>query len=108
MDSLAGSGFELRINGAAYSGFFDDKGKIDVPFPGKNTGLKVAVSPTNGIITIKISGATLAEFINPNNNSGKVLLPVVLGMEFKHYHTCEAADDERRAGECKTSRFNTR
>lgn len=88
--SLAGSPFSLRVNFNTYAGTFDANGKVDVAFPGKNKGLKVSVNPTAGLINIKLTGAGIP-YLPPNNqSSGKLTVPAVFCMEFKHYRTCDA------------------
>ncbi len=82
LNSLAGSPFTLRINGAVLSGSFDDKGNI------KNTkGLNVSISTDHASIKIRINGADLSSTVA---SATAKTADVVLSMEFKHYITCEA------------------
>lgn len=89
VDSLAGSAFTLRINGATLTGAFDAKGAF------KSTrGLSVTISPTRSTIQMKIKGADLSSTINAPTAA---TTPVVMSMEFKHYITCEAFTMKQRA-----------
>jgi hypothetical protein len=86
---LAGSDFTLRIGRAAFTGSFDDKGKVFTPFGGKRNGLKVTVSPVSATIAVSVTGADLAAALNTAALAGRATQNVVVLMEFKHYRACE-------------------
>ncbi|MEI6234158.1 MAG: hypothetical protein WCT04_13970 [Planctomycetota bacterium] len=95
VNSLAGSQFTLRINGAKMTGTFDENGVIK-----NQNGLSVTISPTRSTIQIKCFGAELnnagnLRFLQSSRDKAAaakttIVTQVIFSMEFKHYITCDA------------------
>ena len=90
--TLAGSPFTLRVDYLKFTGSFDSKGKISkvVDDAGNSIPCKIAVSPSKSTVSISIPNAQLKATAGPGISGAHITGPLILAMEFYHYHACEA------------------
>jgi hypothetical protein len=94
--SLAGSPFVVRINGAAFSGTFDDKGRVQ----GESAGgqLKASFSPKTGRLQIKLKNIDLATALQAGSLQNKTMQNLVLVVEVGALRTTEVLSTDVRVG----------
>jgi hypothetical protein len=94
---LAGSPFVVRVNGAKFSGTFDDKGKVQASIEGGGL-LKASYSPQSGSLQIKLSGVDLTTPLGAASFTTRTTQNVVLLVEAGALRASEVLTAKVRVG----------